>query len=806
MLGTIVRDLRWAVRHAARRPAVSAAVVGTLTLGMAATTIAYGLATSVLWRPLPFKEADRLVFVWEARDGRPRDLFRVTSGRFAEWRERARSFSSLALFSAAGFALDTGDGVTPVRGVRVSPEFFETLGVTPALGRTFTSADEMPGQQQVVVLSDRFWRERLGRRSDVVGMTIRLSGASYTVVGVMPPVVFPGWPSNPANVSVDPSQREFWVPIVRTPQFNSNTRSHIFGVVARLAPGVSAEAATGELARLAAPSSADPHAGAVTPVRSQLVRDARVPLLALIGAAAALLLVACANLAALQASAFESRRGELVVRAAIGASAGRLVSQLVAESLLLAVTAGGASVLVARYALARLPDRLPPTLPFLTPVGIDLRVAAVALLVALASGLLIAAWPVGQLLRSGLAPRGVAARARGRVFRVLVIAQVSVTVALVSAGALLLQSLWSVRATDPGFRVNGVAVTEVSLPASLNTLAGIVAFEDRIRGSLEARPGVRGVALSYDDPLEANWTDAFRLDGADARLDSEISGQAQLRIVSPSYFDALAVEVLSGRAFSDDDGPGRAGVAVVSEAFVRLHGAVVGRRLHSAASRMTWGTVAPEAFEIVGVAENERFRGLEQPSEPAVYLSTRQFAQSSFALLVSTATDARAVAGLLRAAVRAIEPGATVAPPVTLADRLGTQLAARRVTADVVGVLAGASLALAALGVYGVFSILVASRRREIGVRMALGASPALVARRVVGDSILSALPGLAIGVVLALVAGRLLESVLVGISGRDPATLTLVAATMMAAAVIAALVPAIRAARVDPAIALRSE
>ena len=245
MLGTIVRDLRWAVRHAARRPAVSAAVVGTLTLGIAATTIAYGLATSVLWRPLPFKDADRLVFVWEAADGGPRDLFRVTSGRFAEWRERAQSFSSLALFAAVGFALDTGDGVTPVRGVRVSPAFFETLGVTPALGRTFRSADEVPGQQQVVVLSDRFWRDRLGQRPDVVGMTLRLGGASYTVVGVMPPVVFPGWPSNPANVSVDPSQRELWVPIVRTPQFDSNTRSHVFGVVARLAPGVSPDGGDG---------------------------------------------------------------------------------------------------------------------------------------------------------------------------------------------------------------------------------------------------------------------------------------------------------------------------------------------------------------------------------------------------------------------------------------------------------------------------------------------------------------------------------------------------------------------------------
>jgi len=803
----IARDLRWAIRHAARRPAISAAVVATLTLAIAATTVAYSLATSVLWRPLPFTDADRLVFVWETPAGEgPREPFRVTSGRFADWRERTRSFGSVALFGAAGFALDTGDGVVPVRAVRVSPSFFTTLGVSAALGRTFGASDEIPGQHQVVVLSDRFWRERLGRRSDVVGTTIRLGGVPYTVVGVMPPIVFPGWPSNPATVSVDPSQRELWVPIVRTPQFDANMRSHVFGAVARLAPGVSVDSATAELARLATPSSVDPHGGVVTPIRTQLVRDARLPLLALVGAAAALLLVATANLAALQVSTFESRRGELVVRAAIGASAGRLVAQLVVESLLLAFAGGAAGVLAARYVLVRLPERLPAALPFLTPVAVDGVVVAVAVLLATLSGLLIAAWPIAHLLRSGPAPRGVAVRARARVFRVLVTAQVSVTLALVTSAALLLQSMSSVRGADPGFTVNGVATADVSLPASFTTPAAVVAFEDRARQFFSGLAGVREAALSYDHPLEANWTDSFRVEGTTAGAESEISGQAQLRIVSPSYFDALGVEGLSGRTFTDDDGWGRAGVAVVNEAFVHVHGTVIGRKVHSAAPRMTWGPGTPEAFEIVGVVENERFRGLERPSEPAVYLSTRQFPQSGFTLLVSTTADARIVARDMRAGVRAIEPGATVAPPSTLADMLDTQLAARRVTADVVTILAVASLALAALGVYGVLSILVASRRQEIGVRLALGASPGRIARRVVAESLLGALPGLGIGIAFALIAGRLLESVLIGVTSRDPLTLTLVPATMLTTALLAALLPALRAASVDPAIALRRD
>jgi predicted permease len=784
-------------------------VTGTLALGIAATTIAYGLATAVLWRPLPFQDADRLAFVWETADGAgQRELSRVTSARFAEWRDRSRSFTSLALFAAAGFSMNGTDGVTPIRGVRVSAGFFDTLGVSPALGRTFSATDEVPGQHQVLVLSHAFWQQRLGGRADVVGSSIRLNGLPYTVVGVMPPVAFPGWPANPATVTIDPSQRELWVPIPRTPQLDANSRSHVFGVVGRLAPGVSLAQATDELTRMASPSAGDAHGGTASPLREQFVRDARLPLLALVGAAAALLLVACANLAALQVAAFESRRAELAVRAAIGASARRLASQLSAESLLLAVAAGAAGILAARYALAVLPERLPPSLPFLTPASLDLRVAAFTALITIGAGLAMAAWPIVRLLRSGPAPRGAASGPRGPVFRVLVVAQVSVTIALAVSAALLVQSLWSVESEDPGFLIDGIVATDVDLPATLDTPAKIVAFEDRLRQSFEGRAGIRAVALAYDHPLEANWLDSFSLDGAAAGdNNAEIRGQAQLRIVSPGYFETLGVEVLAGRVFTEDHGPGRPGAAVVNEAFAAAHGGqIVGRRLRTAAPQLTWGASAPAEFEILGTVENERFRGLERPSEPAVYVSTRQFAQTGFVLLVRSATDTRAVAQEVRSGVRAIEPGATVGSPASLAGILGDQLVARRVTADVIGGFAGAALALAALGVYGVVAMLVASRTREIGVRLALGASPRGIFGRVLGESILNAAPGIAGGVVLAIVAGRLLEGFLVGVSGGDPLTLALVAGTMLGAAVLAALFPAVRAARVDPAIALRGE
>ncbi|HXW08956.1 MAG TPA: ADOP family duplicated permease [Vicinamibacterales bacterium] len=807
MVPMLLRDLLWAARHARRRPLFGAAVVATLTLGIAATTIAWGLATAVLWRPLPFGQADRLVFVWEAspQDG-DREPFRVTSGRFAEWRDRARSFESLSMFGAAGFSMDTAGGVFPLRGVRTSANFFDTLGVRPALGRTFSPSDEVPGQHQVLIASHAFWQRHLGGRPDAIGATIRLNGTPYTVIGVMPPIVFPGWPVNPATVTIDADSRELWVPIARTPQLDSSTRAHVFGAIARLAPGVTREQASDELMRLGRPDAAEPHGGITLPLREQFVRDARVPLLALVGAALALLIVACANLAALQVSAFEARRGELAIRAAIGASAGRLASQLSAESLLLAGVAGGAALLVARYGLTILPEALPPDLPLLTPAAVDWRVAASAAVATLGSGLLVAAWPIGRLLAAGPAPRGVADEPRRGVFRVLIAGQVAVTIALGTAAALLLQSLWVVRQRDPGFVLDGVVTAQVGLPAAINTPEAAVAAEALLVQTAAGRAGIRRAAAAYDHPLEANWTDSFGVGGTSDGAEAEVRGQAQLRIVSPSYFDALGVELLEGRLFTDSQGHGRPGVAVVNEAFAVAHGpSILGRQLQSASARLTWGDGVPSHFEVIGVVENERFRGLEQPAEPAVYLSTRQFPQTSFVLLLRTTAEA-ATMREVRSLVRSVEPSAVVDTPITLMNILSQQLATRRIAADVVASVASAALFLVALGVYGVLAMVVASRTREIGIRLALGATPADAARRVIGESLLNVTLGIVAGLGLALLAGRALESVLVGVSGRDPATLAVVSATLLAAALASAIVPAARAARVDPAATLRGE
>jgi len=799
-------DFRASLRQGRRRPVATLGVIGTLAMAVAAVTTTFGLATAVLWRPLPFPGADRLVFVWES-DADQTDPFRVTSGRFAEWQRETRAFSSMSLFGAAGFSLDGPDGGRPVRGVRVSASFFDTLGLRPMIGRALQAADEVPGQHRVVVLSEWTWRNRFGGAPAVIGRTVRLSGESYEVVGVMPETVTPGWPTNPARVAVDRELREFWVPIPRTPELDANSRAHVFGVLGRLRDDVSRAQADAELQALRSATSADIHGGVSTSFRDQFVRDVRAPLLVLFAAALAVLLVACANLAALQVSLFEQRRSELAMRLALGAGRVRLAGLLAMDAGILSLLGGALGIWLSRVALAWIPGQLPASMPFVTPPRLDGPAVLFACGVAALVTLGLSIWPMARLLGVSPSPRGTALPSRTHAYRWLVAAQVAAGVALAVPASLLGQSLSSLRAHEPGFVVDGVLVADVSPRADESALLGRVAgFERTLRESLGALPGVRGVAMAYDHPLEANWTQIVTLQGElGTRAGAEL--QAQLRIVSPSYFETLGVAIVDGRSFEEREGTDAPGVVLVNEAFAAAHGdRLIGRRLGTSAAAYAWGARVPADYQIVGVVENERFQGLDLPSAPAVYLSTRQFPLADATLLVRADADQGGVAGQLRQAIRRAEPDATVGQVRALDDILAEQLASRRVTADVVGGFAVAAVALAVLGLYGLMAVTVAGRVREVGVRLALGASPGQVARVVIVESLGYAAVGVGAGVILALGVGRLVEHLLVDVSASDPGTLAAVALVLLVAAVAAAVVPALRAARIDPVIALRSD
>ena len=549
MTAGLRRDLGTALRHARRRPMLAVAVVTTLAASIAATTVAIGLASAVLWRPLPFVDEDRLVFVWEAVDaGSASQPARVTGARYAAWRDASAGvFESIALFAAAGFTLDTPEGAVSVRGVRASAGYFHTLGIAPLVGRALMPGDEIAGHERVVVLSYGFWQQRFGGRRDVIGRDLRLSGQPFTIVGVMPDAVFPGWPANPATVTIEPDVRQFWVPIARTPELDQSSRAHVFGVVGRLAVGVSATQARDRLTAATDRTAADAHGAQLTPLREQFVRDARAPLLALAGATLAILLIACANLAALHVTSFETRRSEFAVRAAVGASAGQLMRQVALEALLTSMLGAVLGLALARVALRIVPGMLPPGLPFLSAPGLDAGAAGSAFVFAALAALIMTVWPIHRLLSLAPAPRGVPERARAAVYRGLVVFQVAATVALVVVAALLAQSLSAVRGREPGFRIDGVLVADLGLPSAPAFDAGRVAgLEESVLASVLHVQGVHAAAIGYDHPLEANWSEAPTLVGDVSR--PEDRRNAELRIVSPGYFNALGVDVIDGRA------------------------------------------------------------------------------------------------------------------------------------------------------------------------------------------------------------------------------------------------------------------
>jgi predicted permease len=805
---TFAADIRWALRLIRHRPAFASTIILTLSGAVAAVTIAVGVATAVLWRPLPFADANRLAFVWEnTGTNGGSQAARVTGYRFDQWQLGARTLQSLALFGAVGYLADTGSGRVILNGVRVSTNYFSTLGIAPALGRDFVPADGEPGATSVVILSHGLWKEWLGGRADAIGTTVQLANRPFIVIGVMPPVVFPAWPENPATVTLDPDSRRLWTPLARTPALSANARSHVYGAVARLAEGRTLDDAAGELTRMARASDPDAHGALLRPFRDQFVHDARLPLIALLGAALAVLSIACTNLAALQGSAMEGRRAELSVRAALGAGRIRIARQLATEAAVLALGGAAIGIATARLALARVAGVLPPSVPLLTLPSLDARTLLSAAAVSACATLALASWPLARM-RTAMS-RGVVPLARTWAFRGLVIGQVALAMAVAAAATLLQQSLDTVRSRDAGFAIDNVLVANLTLASTAYnaSLDHVVAAERRLAEELARLPGASGVAFAYDNPLEAHWIDAFSISGSAAARD-DASGTAQLRIVSPSYFATMGVPIVAGRPFREQDALGGPGVALVNQAFADrvFDGPVLNRTIRSGSARASTGdSRVPETFLIVGVVANERFRGLERPSEPAVYLSTRQFPQLQPVMLIHTAADPRSMAGPARSVVRAIDPDIVTGTMTTVADVLAGQLVTRRSTTHVIDVFAAASLTLAALGLYGLLSLLVGARVRETGIRLALGSSPAIEARRIVRECFAWTAIGIGAGLALALPAGRLVQALLVGVSPHDAPTLAMTAAVIAVAAGAAAALPAWRAARVDPAVALRA-
>ena len=804
------QDIKFALRVTAKSPLFTLVVVATLALGVGATTAIFTVIDAAFLRPLPYREADALVHLWEADAQQSRRREASLPDYLDLKGHGGEVFESLAGYSGSGVTLAGRDAPERLQAARVTYDFFNVLGVAPALGRAFAEGEDRAGATPVVVLGHGLWQRKFGGDPQIVGRAVSLGGTSYTVVGVLPQEFqFP--PIGDAQV---------WLPLNPSANEQSRRYQHWLRVVARLRPGQTAEQARAQLGAVARQWQAtDPqyHSGAqlvVVPLRDQIVGPTRPVLLVLLGTVAFVLLIACVNVANLLLARLAARRRELVVRLALGASRWRLVRQLLVESLLLAVLGGAAGVLLAKWGVALLVAAVPPqqlmAMPYLRGLGLDWRVLGFACAVTLLTGLVFGVAPALRAskpdLRESLqeGARGTTGGADRRLRELLVVSETALALVLLVGAGLTAKSLVRLLQVNPGFDPANVLMFHLALPAEKYGAGDKAsAFYQQLFARLETMPGVEAAGAVSRFPLAGGNTGTLTVEGRPAAAPRE-QMEVNLRTVSRGYFRAMGLPLVRGRAFAETDRAGAPRVALVNQTLAAKFfagGDAVGQRIK-------FPFTGEEPLEIVGVVGDEKVVELDAATTPVVYFPYLQSPDSALGVVVRTSSDPLALADVVRREVRALEPELVVSQVATMEQYISARPAIfmRRYPALLMGVFAAVALALALVGIYGVVSYSVSQRTHEIAVRMALGAGRAQIFRNVIGRGLALVLAGVAAGIVGSLALTRLLAGVLYGVSATDPATFALVAVALVAVACAACYLPARRATRVDPMDALRYE
>jgi predicted permease len=813
----IWQDLRYGARMLLRNPAVSAVAVVTLALGIGANTATFSIVNAVLLRPLPYQNPDRLASLWTnvpEQGRRP-----ITPGNFVDWKNQNTVFEDVAAFNPSTVTL-TGDG-EPVQmmGANTSAGYFAVVGVEPMLGRAFLPEEYAPGKNQIVILGNAFWRSHFGGDRTIINKSITLDGRSFTVTGVMPPGIYPLWPTTEGRISFDESHQQFWLPMAYNSRWASNRTVHALGVVGRLKAGITFAQAQVEMNTIGARLEQE-HAEnkgeriIVNPFLNEVVGDVRPALLTLLGAVGLVLLIACANIAGLLLAQHAARSKEIAVRAALGAGRARLVRQFFIEALLLSVLGSAAGIALAEFGMGALLKIIPTKIPRLDQVQLDWRVLAFTLLLSLVTCLLFGIGPAWQAAKPNLQPtleHGVRTSGPGtgqRFRQLLVVFQVSMAVMLVIAAGLLIKSFWRLRQVDPGFTSNNVLSAHVTLGAQYHKAAKTNDFYNQLIERISVLPDVDAVSIAYDHPLESNMVDNFKIEG---RTESE-SGRpasANFQPVSSDYFRTVGMTIISGRPFTQQDDQDHPGVAIVNEAFARQYlpqGKELGQRIQPVQPARIWNNEQLTSFEVVGVVRNVKSAGWNAESEPTYYLPATQAPFQAMTILVRTRNDPATLVSALRNAVQTIDPTQPVTNIRTLDQIISDSIAQSRLNMLLMGLFGGLALILAAVGIYGLLSYAVTERTREIGTRMALGAQVPDVTKLVLKQGMTLALIGEVIGLVGAFALTRVIRGLLFGVAPTDAMTFIAVAAVLTSVALLACYFPARRAAKVDPLVALRHQ
>ena len=808
----LLADFRYAVRLLRRTPVFTIAAIGTLALGIGANTTVFSLVRDVLLRPLPYQNPDQIVMVWEDRTaaGFPRNP--TAPGNYRDWRVMNRSFTDMA---ATGFAFAniTGDGAPElVLGRRVTATFFSVLGVEPVLGRPFTAADEATGQR-VVVISYALWQRRYNGDRGIIGRTISMSGQNaaasasdvkYEVVGVAPaPFVF-------LSRDID-----YWIPMQFSPEEAANRGNHFMDVVARLKPGVSIEAADSDIEAIASrlseqypDTNRDFSAASVVPIREQVLGDTRVQVIALMSAAAAIVLIACANLASLLLARASVRRGEYAVRLSLGATRGRLARQVLVEALCLS-TAGGALGLLIPVLTTTFVERIVPIgLQSFSVSLMDWRLLTFAAALSIATGLLFSVGPAFQSAHVSTADvlqqhaRGNAGR-RSRTFRDgLVVLQVAATLVLLVAAGLMLRTLANLNAVERGFDADNLLTMQVPLMPKYADPSRRLAFYEPILDGVRALPGVRGAAFGSALPFQSTgFTSAFSVDGRQ-RLPGD-DPDALIRIGTAQYLQTLGVTVIEGRLLDARDGVDAPLAVVVNEMMVRRF--MPGQ---SALGRQVRFDSTQRLFTVVGVVKDVLERGYGLESKQAIYVTAAQGPRYFPAtnLMVRVDNDPLDYAREIQRIIRAVDRDQPIRLIRPMTEVIALTVGDRRQQTTLLVVFGGLALVIASLGLYGLLAQTVSARGREIGIRMAFGATSRSVMQMVMSRGIVLTGAGVGVGAALAWSITRAMETLLYGVGAADPLTFALVAGLLAAVSAVACAIPAVRAARVDPMLVLRDQ
>ena len=819
-MNTLLQDLRFGVRMLLKHPGVSIVAVITLALGIGANTAIFSVVNAVLLRPLTYKDPDRLVSLWENVPAQGR--WRASPANFHDWKKQNTLFEDMSAYGGSSMSL-TGDGGDPEQlvGTRVSSGYFAVVGVEPMLGRSFSVEEYEVGKDQVVILGNAFWKRRYAGDPNVVNRKITLDGNSYTVVGVMPPGLYPMRPLTTGQIDFDESGQEYWLPMSFAPQWAAVRSAHVLGVIGRLKPGVTLDQATAEMnaigARLEQEYAANKGEGIiVNPFMNEVVGNVRTGLITLLVAVGLVLLIACANIAGLLLAQHAARSKEIAIRAALGASRARLVRQFFLEGMLLSLLGTVAGVGLASLGLNVLMKIVTQNIPRLEHVKLDWQVLSFTLLLAIATCLvfgLIPAWHASKPdLHTTLEQSGRTLGAGGRRLRLrqmLVVFQVSMAVMLVIGAGLLIKSFWRLQHVDPGFRAERVLSLSLTLPfAKYDKPEVINQFFNQLHDSVSNLPGVQAAAIGYDNPLQTNWIDSFEIEGRVAAPDSRAL-QANFNPIGPDYFVTVGAPMVSGRQFTPQDDPDHPGVVIVNESFVRRYfpnEEPLGQRLKIGPPPRLWrGQRLSSGFEIVGVVRDVKSAGLHAATEPTYYVPATQAPLQDMTLLVRTTTEPTSIVPALRQTVWSIDPNQPISNVNTMEKIVSESIAQPRLNTALMGLFGALALILAAVGIYGLLSYTVAQRTQEMGIRMALGAQVSDVLRLVLKQGMVLAIIGQVIGLAGAFALTRLIRGLLFGVTPTDATIFIAVTGVLMTIALLACYLPARRATKVDPLVALRN-